>query len=119
MRRTPRRAAATARSFLLLESALPGVQPGTIKLRYEQRCVATNAARLRAATALVTTPAGWRMQLCLLAGIPSVLLAASGAITRGGLATQRIAINPKNHQCVCRLYEEVRLCNARGRGEDR
>ena len=52
-----------------------------------------------------------------LACIPSVLLAASGAlstITRGGLATQRIAINPKNHQCVCRLYEEVRLCNARG-----
>ncbi len=47
-----------------------------------------------------------------LACIPSVLLAASGAlstITRGGLATQRIAINPKNHQCVCRLYEEV-LC---------
>ena len=24
-------------------------------------------------------------------------------------ATQRIAINPKNNQCVCRLYEEV-LC---------
>ena len=31
-------------------------------------------------------------------------------------ATQRIAINPKNNQCVCGLYEEeeVRLCNARG-----
>ena len=36
-------------------------------------------------------------------------LAELSTITRGGLATQRIAINPKNHQCVCRLYEEV-LC---------
>ena len=65
---------------LLLESALPGVQPCTIKLRYEQRCVATNAARPRAATALVTPPAGWRMQLCLLAGIPRVLQAASSRL---------------------------------------
>ena len=48
-------------ALLLLESALPGVQPCTIKLRYEQRCVATNAARLRAATTLVTPPAGWRI----------------------------------------------------------
>ena len=76
MRRTPRRAAATARSPLLRVLSL-AFQPCTIKLRYEQRCVATNAARLRAATALVTPPAGWRMQFCLLAGIPSVLHAAS------------------------------------------
>ena len=54
-----------------------------------------------------------------LACIPSVLLAASGALKSSRViqaaATQRIAINPNNHQCVCRLYEEeVRLCNARG-----
>ena len=51
-----------------------------------------------------------------LACIPSVLQAASGSPFIGcSAATQRIAINPKNNQCVCRLYEEeVRLCNARG-----
>ena len=49
-------------------------------------------------------------------GMPSVLQAASGSPFIGcSAATQRIAINPKNNQCVCRLYEEeVRLCNARG-----
>ena len=48
--------------------------------------------------------------------MPSVLQAASGSPFIGcSAATQRIAINPKNNQCVCRLYEEeVRLCNARG-----
>ena len=54
-----------------------------------------------------------------LACIPSVLLAASEfsihRVDAQAAATQRIAINPKNNQCVCRLYEEeVRLCNARG-----
>ena len=66
------RVASTALSCCL--SALPGVHDQRRKLRYEQRCVATNAARLRAAM----PPLSRRQQgkaaaaRCLLAG-PSVL----------------------------------------------
>ena len=61
------------------------------------------------APALVRVPSLGQASGC----IPSVLQAASGALpirvdAQAG-ATKRIAINPKNHQCVCRLYEEV-LC---------
>ena len=51
-------------------------------------------------------------------GMPSVLQAASGSPFIGcSAATQRIAINPKNHQRVRRLYEEkfyVQCTRARG-----